>query len=154
MDVSALLAPERVKCRVAARSRKHTLDLLGELFARASGGRVSATEAFEAMISRERLGCTAVGNGVAMPHGRLGGIEAPLGAFLRLARPVNFDTPDDTPVDLVFALLVPEDCQACQSQELATLAKLFADAGFRERLRSAEDARALYQQFANAAPCA
>ena len=148
MNLAALLSPERVKCRVAARSRKHTLDLLGQLFARTSGGQVSATEAFDAMISRERLGCTAVGNGVAMPHGRLGGIDTPMGAFVRLAQPVAFDTPDDMPVDLVFALLVPEKSEACSSAELAELARLFSDPDFRKRLRTASDARTLYEQFA------
>jgi nitrogen PTS system EIIA component len=152
MNLRSLLAPERVRCQAAARSRKHTLDLIADLLARASGGRVSATQAFDAMVSRERLGCTALGDGVAMPHGRVAGIDAPIGAFMRLATPVDFDTPDDAPVDLVFALLVPESCEACQSAELAALAKLFSDPEFRQRLRGAGSARELYEQFPAPAP--
>jgi nitrogen PTS system EIIA component len=147
MNLQNLLTPQRVACHVAARSRKHTLDILSEMFARTAAGELDARSAFDAMISRERLGCTAVGNGVAMPHGRVAGIRGPLAAFVRLAEPVDFDTPDGTPVDLVFALLVPESRRACQSEELASLAGLFSDAHFRELLRNADSAATLYQLF-------
>ncbi|MCC5869584.1 MAG: PTS sugar transporter subunit IIA [Gammaproteobacteria bacterium] len=147
MDVRNLLTPQRVGCRLAARSRKHALDIVSGLFARDSGGALDATEIFDAMISRERLGCTALGNGVAMPHARISGIEAPMAAFVRLAEPVDFDTPDDRPVELIFALLVPAEREACQSEELAELSRIFADAEFRRQLRAARSARALYELF-------
>ncbi len=147
MDVQNLLSPQRVGCKLAARSRKHALEFVSNLFARDSGGTLDATEVFDAMISRERLGCTAVGNGVAMPHARIGGIEAPMGAFVRLDAPIDFDTPDERPVDLVFALLVPEDRKDCQSAELTELSRVFADAEFRTQLREAGSARAIYELF-------
>ncbi len=147
MDVRNLLTPQRVGCKLAARSRKHALDIVSGLFARDSGGTLDATEVFDAMISRERLGCTALGNGVAMPHARIDGIDAPMAAFVRLDEPVDFDTPDDRPVDLVFALLVPTEREACHSEELAELSRVFADADFRGQLRAAGSARALYELF-------
>lgn len=147
MDVRNLLSPERVVAAASARSRKHALEMIGELLARASNGQLSATEAFDAMFARERLGCTGLGNGVAMPHGRVDGLAGPVAAFMRLSDPVEFDTPDGAPVDLVFALLVPSDREACQSEELAELSRLFADREFRRLLRVAGSARGLLELF-------
>lgn len=151
MDVRNLLTPQRVGCNLAARSRKHVMDIVSGLFARDSGGALDATEIFDAMISRERLGCTALGNGVAMPHARISGIESSMAAFVRLDEPVDFDTPDDQPVDLIFALLVPAQREACQSEELAEMARVFADTEFRRQLRAAGSVRAIYDLF-TAAP--
>ncbi len=147
MNVRKLLTPERVLGAARARSRKHALEMLGEVFSRATGGALSGTQAFDAMMSRERLGCTGLGDGVAMPHGRVAGIPGAMAAFLRLSDPVDFDTPDGTPVDLVFALLVPEDREACQSEELAELSRIFADREFRRLLRAAGNAHALFELF-------
>lgn len=147
MNVRNLLSPQRVGCNLVARSRKHALDIVSGLFAKDSGGMLDATDVFDAMINRERLGCTALGNGVAMPHARIAGIEAPMAAFVRLDEPVDFDTPDERPVDLVFALLVPAARGACQSEELAELSRIFSDAEFRGQLRAAGSASALYDMF-------
>jgi len=144
MDFTNLLKPAHVRCDVAARSRKHVLDLVSEQLAAASGGAVSAAEVFDALVSRERLGCTALGGGVAMPHGRVAGLSAPVGVFLRLREAVDFDTGEDQPVDLVFGLLVPEEAPPGCAAALGDLAERFRRSEFRRQVREARDARAVH----------
>ena len=151
MDISQLFRPESVQSGITARSRKHALDIVSGLLARVSGNRLSATEAFDALVSRERLGCTALGHAVAMPHGRVPGLERSVGALLRLDTPVDFDTPDGEPVDLVFAVLVPEDYDPERDGELTALARRCSEAQFRQRLRDAAGARELHEVLASVA---
>lgn len=91
----------------------------------------------ESLHARERLASTAIGHGVAFPHGRVRGLEHSRGAFLRLARPVDFNAADGEPVDLVLAMAVPEHALQEHLQQLAELAERFGDPRFRERLREA-----------------
>src|SRR5690606_40576648 len=107
MSFRALLEPGRVLANVEARSKKHALDILSELLASASDD-LDQGEIFQSVIGREKLGCTAIEDGIAIPHGRLEGLERSVGAFLRLTRPIDFDAPDGQPVDLMFGLLVPK----------------------------------------------
>lgn len=97
----------------------------------------------DALNSRERLGSTALGHGVALPHSRMAGIDAPMAALLTLADGVDFQSDDGEPVDLVVGLLVPENCNDEHLQILASLAKRFSDADLRKRLREFEDGTAL-----------
>jgi len=94
-------------------------------------------EVFQTLLRREQLGSTAVGHGVALPHGRIPDLERPIGAFSRLASPTDFDALDDHPVSLVFALLVPNEENEQHLQVLARLARMLDDESFRERLLKA-----------------
>jgi PTS system nitrogen regulatory IIA component len=101
------------------------------------------------LFAREKLGSTGLGQGIAIPHGRIKGLKTPIGAFVRLAAPVQFDAPDGKPVDLVFVLLVPEAANEHHLQLLSELAQMFSDKSFREQLAAAADAAALHGLFAN-----
>jgi len=144
MIFSTLLEPGRVLCNVEGRSKKHALDILSELLA--SAGNLDHTEIFSSLISREKLGCTAIDNGVAIPHGRLDDLEEGCGAFLKLSRPVDFDKPGGEPVDLIFGLLVPTPAKdaGCHLQEIEVIASALADPALTQALRRATSSRALY----------
>lgn len=125
-------------------SKKRLFECVAQLFAEQSG--LSQTEVFDCLIARERLGSTALGQGVAMPHGRHAGVLAATGAFVRLKEPIEFDAPDNKPVSLVFVLLVPEAATGEHLALLSHLARLFNEKSVREALHSCqtpEEARAL-----------
>ena len=143
MDVHSILSPDSVICDGSARSKKHALDLLSQLLADAVVG-VGAAEIFEILVSRERLGCTALGDAVAIPHGRVAGIDRNVGAFLKLHDPVDFDAPDGEPVDLIFGLLVPQDCSEARLDDLRQLAAVLSDSQLQRQLRHARDAESLF----------
>src|SRR5215210_806283 len=100
---------------------------------------------FDSLFARERLGSTGLGQGVAIPHGRIKGLKEALGAFIRVAQPVPFDAPDANPVTLVFVLLVPEKATEKHLQILSELAQMFSDKVLREAMSRAPDAAALHQ---------
>lgn len=147
MDVETFLNRDSIECNVEARSKKHALDLLSQLLADAVPTS-SPAEIFEVLVSRERLGCTALGEAVAIPHGRVTGIDRNFGAFLKLREPVDFDAPDGEPVDLIFGLLVPQDCTEAKLSDLRALAVLLSDHGLQRQLRHARDADTLYDLLA------
>ena len=125
-------------------SKKRLFECVAQLFAEQIG--LSQTEVFDCLIARERLGSTALGQGVAMPHGRHASVPAATGAFVRLKTPIEFDAPDNKPVSLVFVLLVPEAATGEHLALLSHLAGLFNEKSVREALRSCqtpEEARAL-----------
>lgn len=141
--MSELLAPERVAYGVPATSRKRALELAAHTLA---GGSSEPGESviLDSLLARERLGSTAIGHGVALPHGRVSGLAQSRGAFIRLAEPVDFDAPDGVPVDLVFGLIVPLQCNDEHLAALAAIAARLDDAGLRDALRATDDpARAL-----------
>lgn len=137
-----LLAEMHIECGVLASSKKKALEALSSLLAGTAGGTDEVT-IFDALIARERLGSTGLGFGVAIPHGRLAGIERTVGGLLVLGSGVDFDAPDGAPVDVLFGLLVPEACNDEHLAILAGLAQLFSDEQLRERLRSCGDADSL-----------
>ena len=100
---------------------------------------------FDSLLARERLGSTGLGQGVAIPHGRIKGLKDSLCAFVRLAQPVPFDAPDGNPVSLVFVLLVPEQATEKHLQLLSELAQMFSDKALREAMNQAPDAGALHK---------
>lgn len=120
-----------------ASSKKRVLEQAARLLA-GSVEEPSVEQIFERLLERERLGSTGLAGGVALPHARMPGVDACRGAFLRLEEAVEFDALDGQPVDLVFALLVPENASEAHLQLLAKLAGLFDDAAVRERLRAAD----------------
>ena len=148
MNIADLITAERVCCNMDVTSKKRTLELLGELIAR-DQSEFSGREIFDSLIGRERLGSTGLGHGVALPHGRLSRSQTALGAFVKLKNGVNFDAIDQEPVDLVFALLVPEHFTDEHLKILSYLAEMFSDKEFCERLRVANSDGALFEHLTN-----
>ncbi|MFO1378283.1 MAG: PTS sugar transporter subunit IIA [Steroidobacteraceae bacterium] len=148
MNETPLFSPARVAVDVHARSIKHLLDLAAGLLT-GDAPHLSAETAFDALLARERLGSTAIGGGVAVPHGRLALVRSPCAAVLQLAEPVDMDAPDGLGVDLVVAVLVPEQCGTSDIAVLSGLVQSLADAKFCATLRQASGARALYDLLAD-----
>ena len=134
-----IIRPEHIAVDVPASSKKRALEMMSDLLAKGES-HVTPVEIFESLLARERLGGTGLGKGVAIPHGRLKGSGRALAGFIRLAEGVDFDAADRQPVDLLFALLVPESSAEANEeylQVLAELAEMLSDDAFRARLRSA-----------------
>lgn len=141
-DLSDLVSQAGVLAGVKAQNKKH---LLQELAARASHiTRLPERAIFETLLERERLGTTGVGHGIAIPHGKLAGLERITGLFARLDERIDFDAIDDQPVDLVFLLLAPEGAGADHLKALARVSRFLRNTAVCEKLRGAEDADALY----------
>ncbi|MGD8407331.1 MAG: PTS IIA-like nitrogen regulatory protein PtsN [Thiohalophilus sp.] len=134
MQLTDFLSPDRIICDSEASSKKRALELLSELLA-SDQQDASATDIFESLISRERLGGTGIGYGVAIPHGRLKNCDHATAAFLQLKQAIDFDAIDKQPVDLLFALVVPEESNEDHLKLLAMLAGMFNDDEFRQRAR-------------------
>lgn len=146
MHIRQLISPARVAGGCAATDKLGVLEQLGRLLA-ADLPHLSAAAAFNTLLEREHLGSTALGRGVAVPHGRLSGLPAPVGAFIQLASAIEFDALDRRPVDLLFALLVPDDSPDAHLQLLAQLARMFSDAEFSQQLRATRSDVELYDQL-------
>lgn len=102
----------------------------------------------DSLFARERLGSTGLGHGVAIPHGRIKGLKAPMAAVFQLARAIGFDAPDEQPVQLLIFLLVPEAATQQHLEILSEIAELLSDSGLRESLKSANDALLLHELIA------
>jgi len=142
MLISDLLSPEKIHCDVHSSSKKKLLELISEELARTSDS-LGQREIFESLCARERLGSTGLGKGVAIPHGRVKGTRHVEVSFLRLKKPVPFDAVDGQPVDLLFALAVPDNCAEDHLKLLAQVAELFSDKELLEELRSADNSGSL-----------
>ena len=148
MKLSEILAPNCIRLDADATSKKRVLETASELLANTEQN-LSPRQVFDCLIAREKLGSTGLGHGVAIPHGRLAGLDRTIGVFLRVPKGVDFDAPDNQPVDLIFALLVPEDSTEEHLQVLANIASYFDVEGSRDALRvdiSPEKARELLCQ--------
>ena len=148
MHLIDLLAPARVVAGASVSSKKKLLDLLAGLLAE-GGDPALERLVFDSLCGRERLGSTGLGHGVAIPHGRTAGLPAAIGAFVRLADPIDFGALDGKPVDLVFALAVPEHFTNQHLLLLSQLAEMFTDAAFCAQLRAAPDNASLYALLAD-----
>jgi nitrogen PTS system EIIA component len=137
INISDLVTVERIAHDARASSKKRALELLSRLITNSQAG-LNEQEVFESLVARERLGATGLGRGVAIPHGRLKNLSHPIGAFMRLGQGVDYDASDKQPVDLLFALLVPEKSTEEHLQILSTLAQMFSDKPFREQLRGTD----------------
>ena len=149
MLISDLLSPERIRCDVQSSSKKRLLELISEELARNSED-LSKREIFESLCARERLGSTGLGSGVAIPHGRIKGSSTVQATFIRLKKPVPFDSVDTEPVDLLFCLAVPEDCGEDHLKLLAQVAELFSDSDVLQGLREAETPAQILQLLSGA----
>ncbi len=135
MEISELLTTDRIVCSCAVSSKKRALEAISSLLAEVTEAELSETDIFDGLLARERLGSTGLGHGVAIPHGRFKDITEALGVFIKFDNAVDFDAIDSEPVDLVFALMVPEESTEEHLQLLASLAEMFSDASIRDRLR-------------------
>ncbi len=136
-DLSALLQGGVIIPFHEATSRKQTIHILCEALAEATGNSSRTIE--DAVMERERLGSTGVGEGVAIPHARLAGLTAPVGGFLRLANGVDFEAIDDRPCDLIFMLLAPDGAGADHLRALAQVSRFFRQPAIRDGLRKARN---------------
>lgn len=143
MEIARLLPVSRV-ADSEARSKKRALELLAESLASATTD-LGQHSVFASLIGRERLGSTGIGHGVALPHGRVEGIDTCLGAFIRLREPIDFEAADGEPVDLLFGLLVPTACGDEHLAALSAIATRFGDEAVREAVRKAPDAATVHR---------
>ncbi len=141
-----LLYPATVRAHVDVESKKTLFPLIGELAAQALG--LDAGEVAEGLIERERLGSTGFGKGVALPHAKLPGLSGVRGMFLQLAQPIDFESVDALPVDLIFVLLSPVDSGADHLKALARASRFLRDERAVERLRGVKSTEALYALLA------
>jgi len=145
--IANLLPVENILLDIDAGSKKRAFEQAGLLFENHYG--IARATVFDSLFAREKLGSTGLGQGIAIPHGRIKGLKDARGAFLRLSVPVPFDAPDGKPVNLMFVLLVPEQASELHLQILSELAQHFADRGFRESLLAAGDAAAVRELFSS-----
>ncbi|MCW8194383.1 PTS fructose transporter subunit IIA [Proteobacteria bacterium 005FR1] len=143
MDLSNLLSPSRTRSRMQGGSKKRVLEQAAKLIA-ADYPAVNPDELFRQLISRERLGSTGIGHGIAIPHCRVENCATAVGALLTLEEAVDFEAVDDAPVDVIFTLLVPNEAQEEHLQILASLAQIFGRSENLQKLREAQDDRELY----------
>ena len=143
MKLSEILSADRVSHGASVTSKKKALEELSALLSKGTGT-LSSAEVFTSLTGREKLGSTGLGHGVAIPHGRVAGVETSVGAFMRLKQAVDYDAHDGNPVDLVFGLLVPQSATEAHLKHLAAIAEMFSDEDFCAKLRSASDDKTLY----------
>ncbi|MBS9719172.1 PTS IIA-like nitrogen regulatory protein PtsN [Tianweitania sp. BSSL-BM11] len=142
MDLSDLIEVSAVMPALKANSKKQLLQLLAEKAASVTG--LPERAIFETILQRERLGSTGVGNGIAIPHGKLAGVERITGVFARLEQPVEFEALDDQPVDLVFLLLAPEGAGADHLKALSRIARVLREGETVRKIRGTKDAAAIH----------
>ena len=141
--LSVILPAEQVLVAVDATSKKRAFEEAGLLFEAEHG--LNRALVTDSLFARERLGSTGLGHGVAIPHGRIKGLKAPMAAVFQLARPIGFDAPDEQPVSLMIFLLVPETATQKHLEILSEIAELLSDGVLREQLKGAQDAAWLHQ---------
>ncbi|MBN9039151.1 MAG: PTS IIA-like nitrogen regulatory protein PtsN [Rhizobiales bacterium] len=142
MDLSDLIEVSAVMPTLKANSKKQLLQLLAEKASEVTG--LTEREIFDTILQRERLGSTGVGNGIAIPHGKLPGIKKITGVFARLDPPVAFAALDDHPLDLAFLLLAPETAGADHLKALSRIARVLRDPETVSKIRGSSDAAAIY----------
>ncbi|TVK91702.1 PTS sugar transporter [Shewanella algae] len=143
MELSTILRPECTTCATPG-SKKKVLELISDL-ASAQYPTLSSQAIFESLLAREKMGSTGIGNGIAIPHGRLPDITEPIAVLVKCEEPIAFDAIDNQPVDILFALLVPADqCQQHLST-LSAMAEKLSDKAILKQLRKSSDETELYQ---------
>ena len=142
-QIAQLLSIENIVLDLDATSKKRVFEHAGLLFENHQG--IARSTVFDSLFAREKLGSTGLGLGIAIPHGRIKGLEEATGALLRLRTPVPFDSLDGKPVSLLFVLLVPEHANEQHLQILSELAERFSDRNCREALAKAESAEAVLE---------
>src|SRR5271170_703993 len=142
MSLNDLLTPDAVIASLRVNGKKQALQELSDRAAEVSG--LPAREIFDSILQRERLGPTGVGDGIAIPHGKLAKCRRIFGVFAKLERPIDFEALDGLPVDLIFLLISPESAGADHLKALAAIARVLRKPGIAGQLRGARDASAMY----------
>ncbi|PLX32880.1 MAG: transcriptional regulator [Hyphomicrobiales bacterium] len=142
MDIFSLISPDSIICPLRANSKKQVLQELSKTAETLIGQ--NSRDIFETVLQRERLGSTGIGHGVAIPHGKLNGINSIVCILARLATEIDFDSVDDKPVDTVFMLLAPENAGADHLKALALISRLVKDRMTMDKIRSAGDPKTIY----------
>ena len=145
--LASILPESQVLVGVEATSKKRAFEEAGLLFENLHG--LSRALITDSLFARERLGSTGLGHGVAIPHGRIKGLKAPMAAVLQLAQPIGFDAPDEQPVGLLIFLLVPEAATQKHLEILSEIAELLSDSELRERIKVAPSAAELHGLIAD-----
>lgn len=141
--LAAILPPAQVLVQVDATSKKRAFEEAGLLFENLHG--LSRSLVTDSLFSRERLGSTGLGHGVAIPHGRIKGLKLPMAAVLQLAHPIGFDAPDEQAVNLLIFLLVPESATQKHLEILSEIAEMLSDATLREKMLASASAAELHE---------
>lgn len=144
MNIADIVAPDRVQLVDEVQSKKRALEQLAEILADGTPY-LTAADVFNGLIAREKLGSTGIGDGVAIPHARIKGIDDCIGAFTRLPQGVNFESTDEQPVDLIFGLIVPEAATDDHLKMLRRLAEIFSESDTLSDLRDADNDVHLYR---------
>lgn len=145
--LASILSAAHVLVHVDATSKKRAFEEAGLLFENLHG--LSRALVTDSLFSRERLGSTGLGHGVAIPHGRIKGLKSPMAAVFQLAKPISFDAPDEQSVSLMIFLLVPEAATQKHLEILSEIAEMLSDASLREKFSTIDDAVQLYGLIVN-----
>ncbi len=143
--ISKILPLENVLLDADSTSKKRVFERVGLLFENSQ--KLARSQVFDSLFAREKLGSTGLGQGVAIPHGRIKNLREAVAAFVKTSAPIPFDSPDGLPVNLIFVLLVPERATDLHLQLLGELAQMFSDNSFREQLFSSSDPVVIHQLF-------
>ncbi|MEX0606096.1 MAG: PTS IIA-like nitrogen regulatory protein PtsN [Marinobacter sp.] len=146
LTIETILSPDLTLCRVPGTSKKRILEFIAEQVAQ-HDSELNETQIFNNLVSRERLGSTGIGQGIAIPHCRLEGCSHVVGTLITLEEGVAFDAIDNQPVDLLFALIVPKEATSEHLELLSQLAEKFNDRNFCDQLRQCTDASSLYRRM-------
>ena len=143
--IARILPPANIVIDLDAGSKKQLFELAGQMFE--TNQKLSQRVVFDSLSAREKLGSTGLGQGVAIPHGRIKHLREATGAFIKPRTPIPFDSPDGMSVNLIFILLVPEHATDLHLQILGELAEMFCDKAFRDSLLASHDASEIYQKI-------
>jgi nitrogen PTS system EIIA component len=146
-QIAQLLPESNILLDIEATSKKRLFEQVGALFE--DRVQIARSIVFDSLFAREKLGSTGLGQGIAIPHGRIKGLDHALAAFVRPRQPIPFDAPDGKPVGQVFVLLVPEHATEEHLQLLSELAGMFSERSFRDELASANDPSSLHRLFSS-----
>lgn len=145
--ISKILHPDNVLLDSESSSKKRVFERVGLLFE--NNQQIARSTVFDSLFAREKLGSTGLGEGVAIPHGRIAKLRDATAAFVKTTHPIAFDAPDGAPVELIFVLLVPERATDLHLQILGELAQMFSDPEFRRQLNACVDAASIHALFVN-----
>lgn len=143
--ISKILTPDNILLDTESTSKKRVFERAGLMFE--NNQQIARSQVFDSLFAREKLGSTGLGQGVAIPHGRIVKLRDATAAFIKTSHPIPFDAPDGQPVNLIFVLLVPERATDLHLQILGELAQMFSDSQFRNRMNTCEDAASIYRMF-------
>lgn len=149
-NLAKILQPNNVVLDLEVSSKKRAFEQAGLIFENNCG--IARSNVSDNLFARERLGSTGLGHGVAVPHGRIKGLKAPLAAFVRLAEPIPFESPDGEPVKLLIFLLIPDHVTQQHLEILSEIAEMFSDDAIREALTSDADMASVHQRIVSWEP--